>query len=160
MTEMVSIRYRPELPLGTVDGAVSTGQSSCVIDGRLRHQHPRVAEWLESSDQATRVERVRLLAQHVAGAAGVSDACNVAEHLDALVDALDEAAWTIHDALDRGASTSDQYEIAFRRARAASSWAIAHLDSSLEGSFAAVYEALAALGGSESAVLALLKGPD
>lgn len=101
---------------------------------------------------------MRLLSEHIAKAVGVSDQCIAAKHLDALVGALDEAAWTIQEAIDQGSATSEPYELAFRRARAASSWAIAHVDSSLEGSSAAVYEALAALGGSESAVLTLLKG--
>lgn len=131
-----------------------------MIDGRLRHQHPRVAEWLDSSDPATRVERVRLLAEHVAEVTGVADRCIAADDMDALVGELDEAAWTIQDAIEQGSAASEQSELAFRRARAASSWAIAHVDSSLEGSAAAVYEALAALGGSESSVLTLLKGAD
>ena len=139
-----------------MDIGQASGQASPVVDGRLRHQYPRLADWLEAADHAQRVDRVRLLSEHAADATAVSDRCIAAERLDALVETLDEVAWTIQEAVDDGSATSEEYEYAFRRARAANAWAIAHVDSSLEGSSAAVYEVLAALGGSESAVLTIL----
>lgn len=127
-----------------------------MTDDRLRQQHPRLAEWLEATSDDQRVERVRQLSENVADANGVRGECGVSTNLEALVTNLDEAAWTLQEGVDRGDATADAYELAFRRARAANSWLIAHSNPSLEGSRAAVYEAVHALGGSDTTALVFL----
>jgi hypothetical protein len=68
------------------------------------------------------------------------------DDVKALVDRLDEEAWTVQDAVDDGSAFEDNYSVAFALARAASTvWSALDTDS-LIAALESTYEAQAATG--------------
>ncbi|UOZ07870.1 hypothetical protein [Amycolatopsis sp. WQ 127309] len=69
--------------------------------------------------------------------------------IQALTERLDEQAWDIQDQVDAGAAAAEDYDRAFRRARAAAAVGFA-AGESLESAYDALYEAYYAIGEHET----------
>jgi hypothetical protein len=126
-----------------------------VAFNRLALEFPRLAvelERLSGDDLATAVGRI-VEAALTATAVQVTDTSPAA--VNTLVWSLDDVAWSLQEAVDKGAASQLDYVRAFRRARAANG-----LLDLLESRYdSAVYEASQALSANEDAVLQLLVHP-
>jgi hypothetical protein len=122
---------------------------------RLAFEFPRLAAELErlpGDDLQTTVGRI---VESALTATGVQVTDRSPAAVNTLVWSLDDVAWALQEAVDKGTATQLDYVRAFRRARAANG-----LLDLLENRYdSAVYEACQALSANEDAVLALLVQP-
>ncbi|MGD0810645.1 MAG: hypothetical protein ABSA91_13205 [Acidimicrobiales bacterium] len=122
---------------------------------RLAFEFPRLAAELErlpGDDLQTTVGRI---VESALTATGVQVTDRSPAAVNTLVWSLDDVAWALQEAVDKGTATQLDYVRAFRRARAANG-----LLDLLENRFdSAVYESSQALSANEDAVLQLLDQP-
>jgi hypothetical protein len=122
---------------------------------RLALEFPRLAAELERlSGDDVQVAAGRIV-ETALTTTGVQVTDRSPAAVNTLVWSLDDVAWSLQEAVDKGAATQLDYVRAFRRARAANS-----LLDLLENRYdSAVYEAAQALSANEDAVLQLLAHP-
>jgi hypothetical protein len=122
---------------------------------RLALEFPRLAAELERLPGDGLEAAVRRIVEAALTSTGVQVTDRSPAAVNTLVWSLDDAAWALQEAVDKGTASQLDYVRAFRRARAASG-----LLDLLENRYdSAVYEACQALSANEDAVLALLVQP-
>ncbi len=122
---------------------------------RLALEFPRLAAELERLSGEDLEAAVGRVVETALTATGVQVTDRSPAAVNTLVWSLDDVAWGLQEAVDKGAASQLDYVRAFRRARAANG-----LLDLLENRYdSAVYEASQALSANEDAVLQLLVHP-
>ncbi len=122
---------------------------------RLALEFPRLAAELERLSGEDLEAAVGRVVETELTATGVQVTDRSPAAVNTLVWSLDDVAWGLQEAVDKGAASQLDYVRAFRRARAANG-----LLDLLENRYdSAVYEASQALSANEDAVLQLLVHP-
>ncbi len=122
---------------------------------------PDLVEWLASAPVEKRTDVLEKSCRLAIEQAGLADklileaSSRLGEHAEAKVDLsrevqslterLDERAWDIQDQVEAGKALTEDYERAFRQARASAAIGFA-LEGSLQSTFDALYEAYYAIG--------------
>jgi hypothetical protein len=126
-----------------------------VATDRLDAQYPSVGAALNAVQSARLVEMARNVATATVAECGIAWDCQRADDPVALVASLDDEAWNARDKGDDAA-----YDRAFRRARAADTWARAMAVADRDSAAEVLYEAVHALGGdvvAEDTVIHLMR---
>jgi hypothetical protein len=119
---------------------------------RLALEFPRLAVELEGLSGDDLQAAVGRIVETALTATGVEVTDRSPAAVNTLVWSLDDVAWSLQEAVDKGAASQLDYVRGFRRARAANG-----LLDLLENRYdSAVYEACQALAANEDAVLQLL----
>ncbi len=122
---------------------------------RLALEFPRLAAELERLSGDDLEAAVGRIVETALTATGVPVTDRSPAAVNTLVWSLDDVAWSLQEAVDKGTASQLDYVRAFRRARAANG-----LLDLLENRYdSAVYEASQALSANEDAVLQLLVHP-
>ena len=115
---------------------------------------PRLAAELAQRSGPDLDEAVDRIVEQALSATGLQVTSRSPKDLEHLVWSLDDVAWGLQEEAEGGKTSPAFYNLAFRKARAASS-----LLEMVEGRHGpAVYEAVQALNGDEDAVLRLVRG--
>jgi hypothetical protein len=126
-----------------------------VAFSRLALEFPRLAAELERLSGDDLEAAVGRIVETALTATGVQVTDRSPAAVNTLVWSLDDVAWGLQEAVDKGAASQLDYVRAFRRARAANGL----LDLLEDRYDSAVYEASQALSANEDAVLQLLARP-
>jgi hypothetical protein len=122
---------------------------------RLALEFPRLAAELEELSGDDLEAAVGRIVETALTATGVQVTDRSPAAVNTLVWSLDDVAWALQEAVDKGAASQLDYVRAFRRARAANG-----LLDLIENRYdSAVYEASQALAANEDAVLQVLVHP-
>jgi hypothetical protein len=126
-----------------------------VAFSRIAFEFPRLAVELERLSGDDLEEAVQRVVETALTATGVQVTDRSPAAVNTLVWSLDDVAWGLQEAVDKGTASQLDYVRAFRKARAANG-----LLDLLENRYdSAVYEASQALSANEDAVLQLLVHP-
>ena len=124
-----------------------------VTFSQLTVQFPRLAAELAQRSGPDLDEAVRRIVEDALSETGVQVTSRSPKDLEHLVWSLDDVAWRLQEEAEGGKTSPALYNLAFRKARAASG-----LLEMVEGRHGpAVYEAVQALNGDEDALVQLIK---
>lgn len=122
---------------------------------QLTVQFPHLATELAQLSGPDLDEAVRRIVEGALAATGLQVTSRSPKDLEHLVWSLDDEAWGLQEKTEADKASPALYNLAFRKARAASG-----LLEMVEGRYGpAVYESVQALNGDEEAALGLLKAP-
>jgi hypothetical protein len=123
--------------------------------GQLTVQFPHLAAELGQLSGPELDEAVRRIVEEALSATGLQLTSRSPKDLEHLVWSLDDEAWGLQEKAEAGQASLALYNLAFRKARAASG-----LLEMVEGRYGpAVYESVQALGADEDALVQLIKAP-
>jgi hypothetical protein len=123
--------------------------------GQLTVQFPHLAAELGQLSGPELDEAVRRIVEEGLSATGLQLTSRSPKDLEHLVWSLDDEAWGLQEKAEAGQASLALYNLAFRKARAASG-----LLEMVEGRYGpAVYESVQALGADEDALVQLIKAP-
>jgi hypothetical protein len=123
--------------------------------GQLTVQFPHLAAELGQLSGPELDEAVRRIVEEALSATGLQLTSRSPKDLEHLVWSLDDEVWGLQEKAEAGQASLALYNLAFRKARAASG-----LLEMVEGRYGpAVYESVQALGADEDALVQLIKAP-
>jgi hypothetical protein len=123
--------------------------------GQLTVQFPHLAAELGQLSGPELDEAVRRIVEEGLSATGLQLTSRSPKDLEHLVWSLDDEVWGLQEKAEAGQASLALYNLAFRKARAASG-----LLEMVEGRYGpAVYESVQALGADEDALVQLIKAP-
>jgi hypothetical protein len=130
-------------------------RDSVMTFSQVTVQYPRLAAELAQRSGPDLDQAVQRIVEAALTATGLQVTSRASADLERLVWSLDDVAWGLQEENESGTSSGALYNLAFRKARAASG-----LLDLVEGRYGnAVYEAVQALGSDEEEALRLLSEP-
>jgi hypothetical protein len=121
---------------------------------QLTVQFPRLAAELARRSGPDLDEAVRRIVEEALSATGLQVTSRSPKDLEQLVWSLDDSAWRLQEEAEGGKTSPALYNLAFRKARAASG--LLEMVEARHGP--AVYEAVQALDGNEDVAVQLISG--